>query len=270
MRLITCAAALLLVQRPVLVARPHLVPRVVLPGEGVTGLFWRSAPIIGIVTVGNVRRAGPDLEITPGKIYVHLAEAEAAVESVIQGPLAPGPARFYFFTNSLIPDIGYPTPLLWFEPGRRYAVFLRMDGGMLRTMTDLTGPNIRIRSGRHFGPAKSAGQPFGGDPGATLALLALTPATDHEKGFAVGIEDTYDRLLPIAGPGVLARSLKGLLSGPRLRDTPAGLPRPLDSLLLHRSMLRRPSRVGGPCDQESGRGLEAPKASHRAVADEDP
>jgi hypothetical protein len=192
---------------------PPLLPRIILPGEGVTELFWLMAPNIGVVTIRSARAAGPDVEVTPGGLVVHLVEVDGEVENVIQGDLVPGPVRFYFFTNTLRPD-SYTTPLSWFLPGHRYAVFLREDGGVLRTMADLTEPNIRVRSGHH-GPNSAMGLISAGrDPGAVIAALGLTPSADREGGFAAGIEDTYDRLLGFASSGELARLLRKLLTHP--------------------------------------------------------
>ena len=193
---------------------PQLQPRIILPGEGLTGLFWSLAPNIAIVTITDARRAGPDIEVTPGKFVVHLVQVNAQVENVLKGDLTPGTARFYFFTNSLIANVGYTTPLSWFEPGYRYAVFLRDDGGVFRTMADLTEPNIPIRSGRHAAYPSTVADLLRRDPGAAIAALALSPSVDHEKGFATGIEDTYARLLLIASSRKLAGLLRQLLTNP--------------------------------------------------------
>jgi hypothetical protein len=139
-------------------------------------------------------------------------EVGVDVENVMQGDLMPGPAHFYFFTNTLGTNVGYTTPLSWFQPSYRYAVFLREDAGVLRTMADLTEPNIRIRSGRHANFIATPEHPARRDPGTAIAALALTPSGDHEKGFATGIEDAYDRLMLIARPWELARFLRRLLT----------------------------------------------------------
>jgi hypothetical protein len=215
MQSLTIATAIILaVPASVGAGPPQLQPRVILPGEGVAGPFWRLAPNIGIVTIDSARRVGPDVDVTPGKLAVHLVEVKGEVENALQGELVPGPVRFYFFTNTLVADVGYTTPLLWFQPGCRYAVFLRDDGGVLRTMADLTDPSIRIQSGRHDGYSTAPEDPTRRDPGAAIAALALTPNADHDKGFAVGIEETYDRLLLIVSPGQLAPPLRRLLAHP--------------------------------------------------------
>lgn len=193
---------------------PHLQPRVILPGESVAGTFWLTAPDIVVATVISAERAGPDVEITPGKLKVHLVGVKAGIENVIEGNLSRGLVRFYFFTNTLTPNEGYTTPLSWFEPGKRYVLFLRRDGSVLRTMADLTEPNIRIWSGHHDQNMTSFNQSGRPNLGVAIAGLALTPPTDREKGFAVDIDDIFNRLLLIASPSELALFIKKLLSYP--------------------------------------------------------
>jgi len=193
---------------------PQLRPRVIMPGEGVGSSFWLLAPKIAIVEVERAKWLEPDLEMTPGKLMLRLVAVDARVENVIQGEIPEDLVRFYFFTNSLTSDGGYSTPRMWFEPGERYVVFLREDGGYLRTMADLTGPNIRIPSGRHQKLPVSSDASQMGDPAVTIATAALTPAADHVEGFANSIQDTFNRLLLITTPSRLARLLRPLLTNP--------------------------------------------------------
>jgi len=194
---------------------PRLQPRVILPGEGVGSQFWLLAPDIAIVTVSQAERLGPSIEVTPSQnLSVQMVMIDAEVEIVIQGDLATGPLRFYFFTNTLTPDVGYTTPLSWFDPGKRYVVFLRQDGGVLRTMADLTEPNIRIRSGHRVTLPMPPLRPSRNDPATVIASVALTPAADYEKDFASSIEDTFGRLLIITNPGKIAPFLRELLAHP--------------------------------------------------------
>jgi hypothetical protein len=193
--------------------QPHLQPRVILPGEGAGRSFWLLAPDLAIVRIQRAQRQGPDIVITPHhKLTVHLVAVDAEVEDTIQGQLPKGPTRFYFFTNSLLPGYSYTTPLSWFYPGKRYVVFLREDGGVLRTMADLTEPNIQIRSGSHQGTAELLDRVSARDPGVVIAWVALTPSSDYEPGFAKGIQDAFDRLLLIASPGKIAPFLRALLT----------------------------------------------------------
>jgi len=187
---------------------------VILPGEGVGGGFWLHAPKIAIVTIDKATWFEPDYAMTPGRLVLRLVAVDAKVENVIQGELPVGPIRFYFFTNSVAPGSVYPILRTWFVPGCRYVVFLREDGGILRTMADLTEPNIRIRSGHHATLPLSLNDAARRDPGAVIAAAALTPSAVHVEGFADGIEGTYSQLGLIVPDGYIARLLRALLANP--------------------------------------------------------
>lgn len=191
---------------------PVLRPRVILPGEGVGRAFWLNAPKIAIVTIEKAAWLGPDYPITPGKLVLRLVAVDATVENLIQGELREGPIRFYFFTNSVTAGDAYATVQTWFDAGSRYVVFLREDGGILRTMADLTQPNIKIRSGRHDKLPLSLKDAPRGDPGAVIAAAALTPATDHVNGFAESITDSFGQLVSVAPYGYVGRLLRALLA----------------------------------------------------------
>lgn len=193
---------------------PPLRPRVILPGEDVSGGFWLHAPKIAIVMIDKATWLKPDYAMTPGRLVLRLVAVDATVENVIQGELPEKPIRFYFFTNSVASGSVYPIVRTWFHPGSRYVVFLRDDGGILRTMADLTEPNIRIRSGRHNTLPLSLDDAPRRDPGAVIATAALTPSADHVEGFAEGMADTYGRLGLIVPDGYIARLLRALLANP--------------------------------------------------------
>ena len=193
---------------------PPLRPRVILPGEGVGGPFWLGAPEIAIVTIENASFLASDYPMPPGRLVLRLVAVDARVENSIQGVLRKGPIRFYFFTNSVAPGSIYPILLMWFDPGARYVVFLREDGGILRTMADLHDPHIKIHSGRHDALPLSLDDAPRRDPGAVIAAAALTPSADHVEGFAPGIGDTFGRLLSVVPGGYIARLLRALLTSP--------------------------------------------------------
>ena len=194
---------------------PPLQPRIILPGEGVTSSFWLWAPKILVVRITSVQEVGPDIVITPPqKLVVHLVAVDADVESVVAGEQAKGPIRFYFFTNTLIPNVGYTTPLSWFETGGRYLAFLREDGGVHRTMADLTEPNIRVRGGQRVGYTAPVDHRVQADLGMVLATIALTPATGYGPDFASSIEDTFNRLLLLTTPAKIAPLLQRLTTHP--------------------------------------------------------
>ncbi len=191
---------------------PSLHPRVVLPGEAVGDSFWLLAPSIVVVKVDTAEWVGPEIEITPPQsLVVRLVRVSADVETVIQGQLPKAPIRFYFFANTLSRN-GYHTVFEWCEPGKRYLVFLKEDGEVLRTMADVAGLNIRIWSGRHDDVPGSAAQPGGHDPRTAIAYLALSPSADVEEGFAVNIERVCGRISQFAPPSEMALLLRKLLS----------------------------------------------------------
>jgi hypothetical protein len=190
---------------------PHIYPRVLLPGDAVGGSFWLSAQDIAVVRIETVEWVGPEIEITPPqKIVVRLISVAADVESVIRGTLPVGRIRFYTFANTLSQN-GYHTVLAWMEKGARYIVFLREDGGTLRTVADVASGSIRIWSGRHDPIPTSQADPARQDPGMAIALLALTPSADVDRGFSINIQRTSDNLSQFVPPKEIASLLRGLL-----------------------------------------------------------
>jgi hypothetical protein len=187
---------------------------VILPGEGVGRQFWLGAPKIAIVTIEKATFLEPDYPMPPGRLVLRLVAVDAKVENMIQGELPGGPIRFYFFTNSVAPGSIYPILRMWFDPGSRYVVFLREDGGILRTMADLDDPHIKIHSGRHDALPLSLNDAPRRDPGAVIAAAALTPSADHVEGFAAGIVDTFGPLSSIVPDVYIARLLRALLASP--------------------------------------------------------
>jgi len=193
---------------------PTLVPRVLLPGEGVGSSFWLTAPYIGVIAVRSTDWIGDPVEITPpGELVVRLVRVDAEVESVVKGELQKGPLQFYFFVN--VPSAnGYNTYLSWFEPGRRYVAFLRRDGENFRTMTDLVTMNIRIRSGRHSEDLAIQSEPVGTNPGFEIAYATLTPSADYEPGFAENIDNALEEAQEFSSPGQAFKMMRKLLVHP--------------------------------------------------------
>lgn len=199
---------------------PHLQPRELLPDESVGRSFWLLSPDIVVAKIEKAEWEGPEIEITPPqKMVVRLVSVRAEVENVVQGDVPRGPIQFYFFANTLSRN-GYHTVLEWFEPGGRYIVFLRKDGGVLRAIADVAGLNIQIWSGRHDHIPTPQTEPAVHDPGVDIAYLALSPSTDVETGFAATIQRVYDRLLQVAPPSEILLLLRNLLSheGTELRE----------------------------------------------------
>jgi hypothetical protein len=134
----------------------------------------------------------------------------ADVENIIQGDLSRAAVHFYFFANTLSRN-GYHTALEWFEPGGRYVIFLREDGGVLRAMGDVAGLNIRIWSGWHDHIPSLQARPSEDRTGAAIAEVALSPSTDVEPGFAANIERVYGEVAQFAPASEVALLLRGLL-----------------------------------------------------------
>ena len=200
----------LFAQPPQSLPVPQIVPRLIMPGEGITPLFWSLAPVVCIATIESAQQVGPDVPVAD-ELSIHLVEVRAQMEVVLRGDVTPGPLRFYHFTNALVPNVGYTTPLSWFQPKHRYALFLRKDHGLLRTMADLAQPVIRIRSGvQDYAGGKHI--PTSPAVGAMVAEIALTPSPDREAGFAAGLEDTYGHLLSVASRTEIALILKRLVA----------------------------------------------------------
>lgn len=193
---------------------PHLHPRVFLQGDAVGELFWVIAPDVAIVKIQTANWVGREIEITPPKkLVVRLVRVQAEVENSIRGNLGVGPVQFYFFTNRFSAN-GYHTVFSWLEPGKRYAIFLRQDGPVLRTMADVWASNIRIYSGPHAQLLPGRNGPAATDAGEAIAYAALTPAADYEPGFASSVQQVFGEIAQSAPRAYLAALLRGLLSHP--------------------------------------------------------
>jgi len=185
-------------------------PRVLFPDEGVGSLFWLAAPEVVVVRVNDAAWIGPETEITPKQLAVRLVEITGNIENSFRGDVEKGAVRFYYFANTL--SDGRTVISTWYAPGERYVVFLRRDGPVLRAMADVNMPVIRVRSGHHEElPPPPEGAP-NGDLGPMIASLALTPAGDHDRGFAASLPTTLGKLLELTTPGQLSKLLRILLS----------------------------------------------------------
>jgi hypothetical protein len=78
---------LLLLAQAAAVGPAQLVPRIILPGEGVTAI-WRGAPLVGIVTIDSARRAGPEVRVLEDSIGF----ANTALQFLVGSPTNPNPA----------------------------------------------------------------------------------------------------------------------------------------------------------------------------------
>jgi hypothetical protein len=192
---------------------PNLIPRVVFPEEAVGAPFWLLAPQIVVVRIVDTKLTERAIQLAPHGIRVRLVAVDAEVENTIQGTLARGPMRFYFFVNEPSPD-GYTTYIYWPAPGGRYVVFLRQDGGIMRTMADVAPPEIRLFSGVHKDLGEFLNQSNKRDPGKAILHAALVPSEGSEKGFAASIQHTEASIRQFVNPSDLALALRSLLAHP--------------------------------------------------------
>lgn len=187
---------------------PRLIPRIILPEEPVPSSFWLGAPKIAVVKIRSADWLGSEIEVTPPqKLVVRLVRITAEVELVIKGEMGKGAVQFYFFTNTLSEN-GYTTIRYWLDSGYRYVVFLREDGGVLRTMVDVGEMELRVRSGNPGSIHLPA------DSGMAVASVLLTPGRDYEAGFPTNIGHTLAVIEPLAPPAYLVSLLRALLAHP--------------------------------------------------------
>jgi hypothetical protein len=205
---------LIFIQAILLGQTPQVLPRVLLPGEDVGSYFWLQSPIIAIVKVNNANWMGSEIQVTPAdKLAVRLVRVIADVEYVIKGQIEKGTVQFYFFANTLSYD-GRRTVASWLDPGKRYIIFLRKDGDVLRTMTDVAVLHLRILSGRHDRLPSSLENHISANSGTAIAEMALSPTADHEQGFADHIDLTQSELRRFLPPADIAVLLRKLLVSP--------------------------------------------------------
>jgi hypothetical protein len=191
---------------------PALVPRLVMTGENVGATFWLSAPYIAVVNVRSADWLGSEVEVTPPKsMIVRLVRINGEIENVIKGDLSAGPVQFYFFAN--VPsEHGFTTVKYWLDSGRRYIVFLRKDGEVLRTMADVAPPELKILSGRHRDATSSREGPI--DPGMAILYYSLTPTNNYDEGFAGYIPLAEASIRKFVATADIVRSLRALLEHP--------------------------------------------------------
>ena len=165
---------------------PDLIPRLILQGEPVGEDFWLAAPY---VVVAKIVRADPQGPRQPafrgGPKDLQLVKFVANVENVIKGELPDKTIGFFFFVN-----LGLK-PRYYLDPGRRYIVSLRREGGILRSWADASQLMIEVFSGSHAQkdlplappprePVSNIPERLPPDvgPEATIAYILLTPGAD--------------------------------------------------------------------------------------------
>jgi hypothetical protein len=164
--------------------QPDLVPRLILEGEPVGREFYLSAPYIAVVKITNQAAAGPRKAIVEGEPKdLVLVKYDAIVENTIRGKFPTPNISFYFFMY-----FGQKH-FYNLNPGERYIVSLRTEGGVFRSWSDATQLKIEVSSGSH----NQQDLPLRLGPEATIAYILLTPGDDlpmdkyHLDGYQIGM-----------------------------------------------------------------------------------
>ena len=160
---------------------PVLVPREFEQRELPTETsFWLSAPNIAVVKVLSNKPIGRLYRARSGqKPELQLFEISVEVENVLQGEDLGESTSFYFFRQR------FTRGRYDFDPGERYIVFLRKDGEVLRTMTDLWYYFLPVGSGRH----ETDKLPSTPNLETKIAYILLTPGSGfNSKAFEQNVD----------------------------------------------------------------------------------
>jgi hypothetical protein len=191
--------------------RSELRPRLILQGEPVGNDFWLAAPSILVVKIIAANLQGSRQPIYQGgPKTLQLIKFDALVENVIKGDLPYNhKVSFYFFAKV------DQNPTYYLEPGKRYIVSLRSEGGVLRSWADATQLKIEVHSGSH----RQQDLPLERGPSVTIAYILLTPGADFDP-------ETFANTLGLppnsyGGPQYVNERLKQLQLSPNrtLRDS---------------------------------------------------
>lgn len=148
-----------------------LRPRLVSHEEPIGDDFWLAAPYVLVVKIVSADMEGPREPIfQDGPRTLQLVKFTANVENTIKGGLPDKAIAFFFFTKV------DQNPNYYLDPGKRYIVSLRSEGGVLRSWADATQLKIEVRSGSHA----QRDLPLDLGPSVTIAYLLLTPGADYD------------------------------------------------------------------------------------------
>lgn len=193
---------------------PELRPRLILQGENVGNEFWLAAPYVAAVKIVHADLQGPPEPIFQGgPRTLQLVRFVANVENMIKGDLPTKTITFFFFAKL------DQNPPYFLDPGKRYIVSLRNEGGVLRSWADASQLKIWVHSGSH----NQKDLPLDLGPAATIAYILLTPGADcdlREFGNTVGWA-SYSASYSYGDPAYLNERLKELQRSPdrALRDS---------------------------------------------------
>jgi hypothetical protein len=169
--------------------QPDLVPRLILEGGPVGRDFYLSAPYIAVVKIMNFAFVGTIKTTSAGPpTGLALVRYDAIVENTIRGTFPTPSISFYFFMNF---DQKHRYD---FQPGQRYIVSLRTEGGVFRSWSDATQLKIEVDSGSH----NQQDLPLQLGPEATIAYILITPGSDlpmdkyHLDGYQIELMHSQD------------------------------------------------------------------------------
>ncbi len=192
---------------------PELRPRLILQGDPVGEDFWLAAPyvlVVRIVSAGSQGHLEPVFQGGPKTL--ELVEFVAEVENAIKGELPDKKITFFFFVKV------DQNPRYYLDPGKRYIVSLRREGGVLRSWADASQLNLWVLSGSH----NQKDLPLDLGSNATIAYILLTPGVGcNANMFANTLGMTCSTALRYGDPAYVNQRLKQLqLSSNRtLRDS---------------------------------------------------
>ena len=180
---------------------PDLSPRLILQGEPVGREFWLDAPSVLVVKILRADLEGSRRPIYPGgPKSLQLVKFIANVENALKGDLPVHTVSFFFFVNV---DL---KPRYYLDPGKRYIVSLRREGGVLRSFADASQLDIEVHSGAH----RQEDLPLDLGLETTIAYILLTPGA----GFDPTDFENFLFWPPYGEPGYINQRLKELLSHP--------------------------------------------------------
>jgi hypothetical protein len=179
------------------------MPRLIFQGEPVGSDFWLAAPYILVVKVARADLVGARQPVfRGGPKTLQLVRFTVNVEDVIQGNMPDKNISFYFFAKT------DATPHYYLDPGKRYIVSLRREGGVWRSWADGSQLAIWVHSGSHA----QKDLPLDLGPATTIAYILLTPGTDCNLKEFAGFLDWPPQ--GYGGPGYLNERLKELQHSP--------------------------------------------------------
>jgi len=148
---------------------PGLMPRLILQGEDVGDDFWLAAPYVLVVKIVAADPQGSREPVfSDGPRVLQLVKFTANVENTIKGDILDKTITFFFFAKV------DQNPIYYLDPGKRYIISLRREGGVLRSWADASQLKIWVHSGSH----SQRDLPLDLGTRAAITYILLTPGPD--------------------------------------------------------------------------------------------